>query len=323
VAASTTDAKEGHGRQADARVDLTMEAEKKRNKERKRAVSWRRVILYVAAILAVLNSFWPLFVMAIAGYGIDLAPLFSGRAVSYVAGLPFYSGGIFPTPVYYIYSLFTVDFPRLMANSLIIALISIAIAMAVGIPVAYILARVPVKGRDFVAYLLLALRAASPFIVVVPLFIAYSRIGLYDTYPGVALAEDMLILTVVVWMLKGFFTDVPAEVYDAAAVFGRSERQIFRRVILPVVIPGIVVTALFALVLVWNEFLIAETLTGPVTKTVSVGVWSGIGETVGPARAVEWDDLNAAGTLAFLPAIAIMLVIRRYLARGFSLGTAR
>jgi multiple sugar transport system permease protein len=291
--------------------------------KRSRPTSWKRVLLHVAAILALLNSFWPLFIMALTGYGIDLTPLFSGRAVAYVAGVPFYSGGIFPTPAYYIYSLFTVGFPRLMENSLVIAFISIAIAMGVGIPVAYILARVPVKGRNLVAYLLLALRAASPFIVVIPLFITYSSIGLYDTFPGVALAEDMLILTVVVWMLRGFFADVPAEIYDAAAVFGKSEGQIFRRVVLPIVIPGIVVTALFALVLVWNEFLIAETLTGAATKTVSVGVWGGIGETAGPVRSVGWDDLNAAGTLAFLPAIAIMLAIRRYLARGFSLGTAR
>ncbi len=286
-------------------------------------MSSRRALLYVVAVLAVLNSFWPLVVMALAGYGIDLAPLFSGKAVSYVAGVPFYSGGIFPSPYYYLFSIFVLGFPRMMLNSFVIASISIAIAMGVGVPVGYILARVDIRGRTLVAYLLLALRAASPFIVIVPLFVTYSSIGLYDTYPGVALAEEMLVLAVVVWMLKGFFEDIPREVYDAATVFCKSEWQVFTRVAMRLVLPGVVVTALFAFVLVWNEFLISETLTGAATKTVAVGVWSGIGETTGVVKSFGWDDLNAAGTLAFVPAVAVMLAIRRYLARGFSLGQAR
>jgi ABC-type glycerol-3-phosphate transport system permease component len=83
----------------------------------------------------------------------------------------------------------------------------------------------------------------------------------------------------------------------------------------------IVVTALFAFVLIWNEFVISDVLTGPVTKTVAVGVWSGLGETTSFGQ-VSFDDLNAAGFLAWVPAIIVMLSIRRYLAKGYSLGTA-
>jgi multiple sugar transport system permease protein len=283
----------------------------------------RRFLLYVVVNLAALYSFWPLMVMALEGYSIDLSPFFSGKGIRLVAGVPFYSGGVFPTPIHYLDALTIGEFPRLVENSLFIALISIVISLAVGIPVAYILARVEIKGRRVIAYLLLALRTISPFVVIIPLYITFSRIGLYDTYPGVSLAEDMLILSVVVWMLRGFFSDIPKEVYDAASIFGKTEGQIFRRVILPMVIPGITVTALFALVLVWNEFLIAVTLTGPSTKTVAVGVWTGMTENQVNYRSVNWDDLNAAGTLAFVPAVAVMLAIRKYLARGFSLGTAR
>jgi len=291
---------------------------------KRRRPSTRRFLLYFVAILFVLNAFWPMFTMAATGYGIDWTPIFTGQfAVRYIAGIPFYSGGIFPTPASYIAALTYLHFPKLMESSLIIAFISISIAMLVGIPIAYILARIDIKGRNLVAYLLLALRTISPFVVIIPLYVAYSNIGLFDTYPGVAIAEDMLILTVVVWMLRGFFQDIPREIYDAANVFGKSEGQIFRRVILPMVIPGIVVTALFALVLVWNEFLIADTLTGPVTKTVAVGVWSGLGDSLATVTPSSFDDLNATGTLAFIPAIVVMLLIRKYLAKGFSLGTAR
>ncbi|MDA4132594.1 MAG: ABC transporter permease subunit, partial [Thaumarchaeota archaeon] len=108
----------------------------------------------------------------------------------------------------------------------------------------------------------------------------------------------------------------------AAAVFGASEMQIFRRVALRMVIPGIVVTALFSFVLIWNEFVISDILTGPVAKTVAVGVWSGMGESTVTFKQLTFDDLNAGGFLAWLPAIAVMLAIRKYLAKGYSLGTA-
>ncbi len=170
--------------------------------------------------------------------------------------------------------------------------------------------------------MLLALRAVSPFAVIVPLYIVYTRNDLWDTYVGVALAEELVILSIVVWMLRGFFTDIPKEVYDAAAVFGASEWQIFRRVALRMVIPGIVVTALFGFVLIWNEFVISYILTGPTAKTVAVGVWTGLGEQTSSHFSVNWDDLNAAGFLAWVPAIAVVLAIRKYLARGYSLGTA-
>jgi multiple sugar transport system permease protein len=136
----------------------------------------------------------------------------------------------------------------------------------------------------------------------------------------VALAELLLVLTVVVWMVKGFFEDIPKSVFDAASVSGATEGQIFRRVALPMVIQGIVITAIFGFILVWNEYLISVIMTGPFTKPVSVGVWSGLGAT---NKTPDFVDLEAAGTLAFLPAAAVMLAIRRYLAKGFSLGTAR
>jgi multiple sugar transport system permease protein len=205
-------------------------------------------------------------------------------------------------------------------NSLAIAALSIGAALAVGIPVSYILARVDIQGKGAVSFVLLALRTVSPFAVVLPLYIFFSRVGLWDTYQGVALAELLFVLTVVVWMVKGFFADIPRQVYDAASVFASSEGQIFRRVALPLVAGGIAVTAIFGIVLIWNEFLISTILTGPHTKSVAVGVWTGLGEGNSPPAFVEHE---AAATLAYLPALAVMLAIRKHLAKGFSLATAR
>ena len=289
---------------------------------KKRRPSLGSVMTYVVLVLAALYSFWPILIMALEGYQIDLAPLFSGKAVRSIGGVPFYSGGIYPTPIHYIDAIKIVAFPRLLGNTSLIAAISISVALAAGVTAAYALARLPVRGKGFITYTLLALRAVSPFALIVPLYIFFTRNGLWDTYLGVGLAEEVAILSMVVWMLRGFFTDIPKEVYDAAAVYGASEWQIFRRVALRMVIPGIVVTSLCAFVLIWNEFPISEILTGPVTKTVAVGVWSGLGETTNSFMEVSFDDLNAAGFLAWIPAIIVILAIRRYLAKGYSLGTA-
>jgi len=288
---------------------------------------WRRILLYVFAILAAFYSFWPVMVMALEGYNIDLGVILAGfagkSAVVIVGGVPIRISSIIPSAYYYLQALSIEAYPRLVANTLIVAGLTIAIALAAGIPVAYVLARIDVRGKTFIAYVLLGLRTVSQYMVIIPLYIAYSKFGIYDTYEGVALAEQLLVLTVVVWMLRGFFSDIPRDVYEAATVFGKNEWQVFRRVVLPMVLPGVVVTTMFALVLLWNEFLIADTLTGVATRTVAVGVWEGMSVNQLSFNALAWNSLNAAGFLAYVPAITVMLAIRRYLAKGFSLGMAR
>jgi multiple sugar transport system permease protein len=283
----------------------------------------KKALVYGALVFAALYSVWPITIMAEEGFDIDLSPIFSGRGIAVTAGIPHVSGGIHPTLIHYIDALGVNGFPRLVGNTLAISGLSIAIALVAGVGVAYALARVNIRGKSIISYMLLALRAVSPFVVVVPLYIIYNQVGLWNTIGGVAVAEELLILSVVVWMVRGFFADIPQEIYDAAAISGASEWQIFRGVALRMVIPGIVVTALFGFVLIWNEFVLSGILTGGVTKTVAVGVWTGLGESTQTFRVIRFDDLNAAGFLSWVPAIAVMLAIRRYLAKGFSLGTAK
>jgi multiple sugar transport system permease protein len=280
-----------------------------------------KILLYVFAILAMFYSFWPIMIMGLEGYNIDLGPIFAGKAVRLVGGLSFAPKAFLPTATYYLQALSLEAYPRLVANTLLIAALSITLALAVGTPVAYVLARIDVRGKTFIAYLLLAFRTASQYLIIIPLYIAYSRLGLYDTFTGIALAEQVLILSVVVWFMRGFISDIPRDVYEAAASFGKNEWQVFRRVVFPMVIPGVVVTTLFAVVLFWNEFLIADTLTGIGTRTISVGVWEGLSINQLSFSSLAWDSLNAAGMLAYIPAIVVLLLIRRYLAKGFNFGT--
>ena len=88
-------------------------------------------------------------------------------------------------------------------------------------------------------------------------------------------------------------------------------------------VTGIAATAVFAFVLIWNEFLMANLLVGPKSLTATVGVWIGGGEHAGSYKPIDWDELNAAAGLALIPALTIVLAIRKYLARAFTLGVAR
>jgi len=275
-----------------------------------------RVLLYFAFMVAILYSLFPPIAMAADTVGANIAAL-----IAIIGGAPIGRGAFYFTPVYYQDALSLTAFPSRALNSLAIAALSVGAALAVGIPVSYMLARVDIKGKGAISFVLLALRTISPFAVVLPLYIFFGRVGLWDTYQGVALAELLFVLTVVVWMVKGFFADIPRQVYDAASVFASSEGQIFRRVALPLVAGGVAVTAIFGIVLIWNEFLISIILTGPHTKSVAVGVWTGLGE--GNKTQQAFVALEAAATLAYLPALAVMLAIRKYLAMGFSLATAR
>jgi multiple sugar transport system permease protein len=282
----------------------------------------RRLPIYLGLLLATLFASWPIILMALEGADIDLGPLFSGKGISFVSGIPYYSGGFFPTWANYHDALLLGNFPKLVFNSTAIALLSIAIALAAGIPAGYTLARSKLGGMSAIGFLLLALRTVSPFAIVLPLYLAYVQVGLFDTTLGMSLAYLVIDVPVVVWMLSGFFSEVPRSIYEAAESSGATERQIFWKIAVPYVSVGIAATAIFAFVLIWNEFLMASLLTGASTKTVSVGIWSGIGEGFGGIRSANWDAINAAGALAFVPAFALILLVRQYLAKGFSLATA-
>ncbi|MDA4117976.1 MAG: carbohydrate ABC transporter permease [Thaumarchaeota archaeon] len=282
----------------------------------------RRLPIYAGLLLVSLFASWPILIMALEGADIDLGPLFSGKGFSYVSGVPYYSGGFFPSWANYRDALLLGNFPRLVFNSTTIALLSIAIALVAGIPAGYALARSRLRGTGAIGFLLLALRTVSPFAIVLPLYLTYVQTGLYDTTLGMSLAYLVIDVPVVVWMLSGFFREVPRTIYEAAESCGASERQIFWKVAVPYVAVGVAATAIFAFVLIWNEFLMASLLTGAVTKTVSVGIWSGVGEGFGGLKSADWDAINAAGALAFIPAFALILVVRQYLAKGFSLATA-
>lgn len=207
------------------------------------------------------------------------------------------------------------DFPRFIGNSVIIGLSSTFIALLIGTPAAYTIERYKFRGKKQLAFYILGARMAPPLAVLIPYYILFSWLHLIDNYLTLLIVYSVLNLPFVIWMMRGFFREVPQELEDAARVDGCDRYGALFHVAFPLVAPGFAATAIFCLLLSWNEFLFALILTGNVAKTAPVAMYSFIS-----FHEVIWGALFAAGTLVTLPVLIFALLVQRNLVRGLTMG---
>lgn len=204
-------------------------------------------------------------------------------------------------------------------NSIFIAVTSVTIALALGTVAAYGFSRYPLKGNDTYLYIILTTRMLPPIVVIIPIFIMFRESGLSGTYAGIILLYTAFNLPFTIWMMKSFFDELSREVEDAARMDGSSEIKVFFKICLPQVIPGLAATAVFGLILTWNEYLFALLLTGVETRTVPVAM----GQTIGGAIGVRWGLLAAIETLFLVPVVVMVFLLQNQLLRGVTFGTIR
>jgi multiple sugar transport system permease protein len=146
-----------------------------------------------------------------------------------------------------------------------------------------------------------------------------SDLGLLDTTASLVIVYTAFNLPFVVWMMRGFFQEIPREIEEAARVDGDSRLGALRRVILPLAMPGLAATAVFCLIISWNEFLFALTLTQTdAAMTLPVGIAGRVTQ-----YEIEWGVMSAAGVVAMVPILIFALAVQRYLVRGLSLGAVK
>jgi multiple sugar transport system permease protein len=205
-----------------------------------------------------------------------------------------------------------------LGNSALVAGAAAAIGLLCGTPAAYALARFRFAGRQRFWSFVLSTRMAPPAAMVIPFYVLYHRTGLLDTRIGLILIHGALNVSLVVWMLRGFFEDVPVELEEAARIDGASRLAAFFRVTLPVAAPGVATTTVFTLVASWNEFLFATMLAGGEARTAPVAIAQFI-----TFRAVVWGKLAAASVLTALPIVAVVLLVQRHMLRGLTAGAVK
>jgi multiple sugar transport system permease protein len=204
-------------------------------------------------------------------------------------------------------------------NSIYVAGLSVVIAVVVGTVAAYGFSRFPLRGNDTYLFIILTTRMMPAIVVIIPIFQMFRVTNLAGTYTGVILLYTAFNLPFTIWMMKSFFDELSLDVEDAARMDGSSEIRIFFKICLPQVLAGIAATAVFGLILTWNEFLFALLLTGLETRTIPVAMAQTMGGDIG----VRWGLLASIETLFLIPVIVVVFVLQNHLLRGVTFGTIK
>jgi multiple sugar transport system permease protein len=208
--------------------------------------------------------------------------------------------------------------PHYFLNSIIVSAGTTVLSMAIGCLAAYSLARFRFRAKRYMLLGILMVRMVPAVVLVIPFYSLWRSIGLLDTHFGLILAYLSFNLPFVIWMMRGFFVDIPIEIEEAALIDGCSRLSALVKVILPLAAPGMAATSIFALLLGWNEFLFAVLLTADKAKTLTPAILNYVTD-----RAVLWGNLYAAGSLVLLPVLIFALVVQKHLARGLTGGAVK
>jgi multiple sugar transport system permease protein len=226
-----------------------------------------------------------------------------------------------PTLEHYYDAFVTRGFGAYLLTSAIVAVSSTACALVIGTLAAYALARfeLPFRLNRRLSLWILSTRIFPAIVTAVPLFLMMRDLRLLNTRLALIIVYTAFNLPFVVWMMRGFFADLPRDLEEAALVDGDSRLGALVRVILPLVSPGLAATAVFCLIVSWNEFLFALVLTQTdVAMTLPVGIAGRVTQ-----YEIKWGVMSAAGVVAMMPILVFALAMQRHLVRGLSLGAVK
>ncbi len=201
-------------------------------------------------------------------------------------------------------------------NSLIVAVSNVIIIMIVGTLAAYGFSRFSIKGKKHILFWIISTRMFPPVVASVPFFIVFKNLGILDTQLVLIIAYITFNLPFVIWMMKGFFDEVPISLEESAKVDGANTFQAFFRVSLPIVAPGLAATAIFTFIMAWNEFLFALILVSNKAKTLPVDIT----EYLRWGEGIYWGQISAMAVLILLPVLVLALSVQKHLVRGMTFG---
>ena len=261
---------------------------------------WERLLVYIA--LGVILA-W------------TLMPIYWTVNVSLKTGLEVYEVFSPSFSLENYVKLFEEGFQRYLVNTVYLAFLTTGISLLLAVPAAYSLSKLPISEqlrRAFLAWTLFS-RTIPPIVLIIPLYVMFSSLRLLDNLNTVAIAYQVYTLPFSIWMLLGFFRSTPREVEEAALVDGAGPMTVLTRILLPLIAPGITATAIFSLLMSWNEFLYAVILLhSPRNYTVPLVIASYISE-----WGVKWGEMAAAGLISSLPMLVFTGYVQRYMVLGF------
>ena len=226
-----------------------------------------------------------------------------------------------PTIEPYLSVLFDRGFIGLLRNSFVVCALTVLLTLAISLAITYPLTRLPMSRTLRVRVLnwALSLRFLPPIAVVVPYFVVVRTLGLYNSPLALVLVYTLSNLPFGIWMLKGFLSEVPLELEEAAYVDGATRLVAFRRILLPLIAPGLLASSVIIFAFCWSEFLFALILTSTRdAQTFPVGVQGLVTQ-----FEIIWNEMAAAGVIAIAIPLVLMFLARRYVLAGLTFGVIR
>lgn len=205
-----------------------------------------------------------------------------------------------------------------MVNSAIVGVATTIICMVLGSACAYAIARYRFRGRQVLLLGMLTVQAIPVIVLAVPLFILLRAFGLYDALPGLIVTYTAFILPLVVWMMVGFFDELPPSLERAAVIDGCSRLQIMTRIAFPLAAPGLAATAILAFITAWSDFFLAKvlTITNATTLPVRTAAFQGL-------FAMDYTSAATAGVITAIPVLVLALLAQKWIIRGLVEGAVK
>lgn len=211
-----------------------------------------------------------------------------------------------------------VDIPGSFLNSLIIAGGATIVAMVLGNMAAFALARYKMPESEVYAFFFLAFRFAPVFVFIIPMFLIYQQVHLYNTYLGLILIFQVIAIPLIVWVMRSFYESIPAELFDSAALDGATRMQQLRQIALPLAAPGLAATAVLSFIACWNNFVFPFLLGAKQTQTITLATITFIGY-----EEVAWGMMTAAAIVTIIPELILALLVQRHIVRGLTYGAVK
>jgi multiple sugar transport system permease protein len=204
---------------------------------------------------------------------------------------------------------------KYIVNSVVISFMSTLFSFTLGVPCAYGLARLRLRKKDSISFYILSTRMLPPVALIIPIFLLYKKFALLDTRIGLALIYTVFNLSFAIWLMKGFFEDIPEAIEESALVDGCSRLGALIKVMMPIAAPGIAAAMILCMIFSWNEFLFALILSRGNAVTLPVAL-AGFKE----LRGIMWGDMCAASMCTIVPLGIFSFVAQKYIIAGLSFG---
>jgi multiple sugar transport system permease protein len=279
-----------------------------KNKKSNAGLVIKRILFWVITSLVLIGVLFPLLWIYLTAFK-SSTDIFAGSL----------SKQLIFTPTLENFQRMFVQFPffRSLGNSLIISIGSTILVMIIALPAAYSFARWN-TGGGHILFNTIASRMFPGVVAAIPFFLVFRALGLLDTHIGLILLFMYFNVSFATFLLYGFFRDVPVELEQAAMIDGYGRFAIFRKVVLPLILPGIATTSVFCLIWSWNEFIFSFLFTRNVAKTVTVLIsqfWGSID--------VQYGTMAAGAAISILPTLIAAWFMQRYIVRGLTFGAVK